>query len=144
MLAKGHAKDNPSIFQDLQYLNKRLFQAIKLHKLIKNNDYVIFDRWSLSAYVYGRASGIDNQTCLAHFNGLREPTATIILDGDKLQRGEDDVYEADSAMQTRVKTIYKEWAKNHTFTCRLIDGNGMRGEVHERIVNELREMEVIQ
>jgi thymidylate kinase len=144
MLSNGYAKTYPGLFQRIQYVNKRLFQRFVLPDLEKEHDYIVCDRWSLSTLIYGLATGVDRLTCEEQMASLREPAATIILNGKSLSDRADDSYEKDSYIQGRVRELYVEWAtKNHDKPVKIVSASGTRGYVHSAIVMELHDMGVL-
>lgn len=135
MLKHGQARQHPNLFQFLQFINKFVFQWTKLLWLRLTCDFIILDRWSLSAIVYGDAGGADQTFNRALHMFLVRPDLTIVLDGQSFKRcGEvDDVYEKDSALQRAVRKGYRDWVTWHPFDHVLVDNQGGREVVHDRI-----------
>ena len=136
MLQNGLAMTRPNMFQWFQYANKRLFQEYTLPDLEKTNDYVILDRWDLSAIVYGAASGASSERTEELCARLRKPDLTLVLHGKSHIDRRDDVYEKNNDLQLRVRALYHDWATKHE-DCELISCEGSRMEVHGRIVKAL-------
>lgn len=136
MLKNGQAKRHPNLFQFVQFLNKFVFQWTMLMWLRLTCSFIVLDRWKLSAIVYGDATGA-NPT----FNRflcwlLKNPDVTVILHGSSFKRQEaDDVYEKDNSLQSAVRKGYYKWAQEHPENHELIDNQGTRDEVHERIMS---------
>ena len=110
MLKNGMAKSLPNLFQFMQFLNKMLFQCFVLPFYLLFNDFVVFDRWALSAIVYGNAGGAN-----PHFNSLLykfllKPHHTIVLTGNAHIKGNEDVYEKDDSFQAKVRDSYVTYA----------------------------------
>lgn len=137
MLRNGLASKFPKLFQTIQFLNKFLFQ-FELKSLLKNNDYVILDRWSLSSVVYGVSSGIDRKFCERLYNWLIKPDFTIVLQGNKVSVKDEDVYEKNSALQIRVAQEYDSWVlAQKTGKAIRVSNKGTRTEVHGKIRSAL-------
>lgn len=121
MLRNGLAKKFPKIFQWFQYMNRKIFQAFKLPQLEENYDAIIMDRWSLSTIVYGAAEGVPKEYTIGLAAKLRSPDHTIILHGKSYVHEAEDAYEADEALQIKVRNEYANWALNNPETTTLID-----------------------
>lgn len=137
MLGNGMAVKMPNVFQFVQFLNKLVFQFMKLIFARRFYSYIIFDRWSLSALVYGDASGAKtflNKVC---YNILMKPDATIVLTGDARSSDVEDDYEADRMFQMKVRTGYHIWQRNNDDVSALIDNSGSREDVHQRIMSAI-------
>jgi thymidylate kinase len=107
-------------------------------------DYIVLDRWSLSALIYGMATGLGRADCEDQFAALIRPDATIVLVGKALSDKKDDVYEADTYIQRRVRELYTDWAINNTHNGgRMIHASGNRGEVHLNVLDALRHIGVL-
>ena len=142
MLQNGTAKKFPKIFQWLQHRNRKKFQDQFLNWLSKVYDFVIFDRWSLSSVVYGAAMGVSPEFTLPLHKSLISPDATLVLDGPTRIYAAEDEYERDSELQASVKLLYKAWALNEERTV-IIDAVGSPAEVHGRVLDYLRDKEII-
>lgn len=138
MLRNGYAKSSPNVFQTIQFLNKWFFQ-FRLMFLRWSYDYIVFDRWSLSAVVYGDAGGASRWYNRLLYRFLREPDALLILVGAARSGEVTDVYEKDNELQANVRTGYAEWFLQHGDDCALVDNLGTRDEVHQRIMRLLDE-----
>jgi len=136
MLKNGVAKSWPNLFQFVQFLNKFVFQFTVLLWLLLTNDYVVLDRWSLSAIVYGDATGVNPWYNRVLYFLLKRPDVTVVLHGPSFRRKSeaDDVYEADNDLQKAVKRGYYDWAMEHPEDHELIDNQGTREDVSERIL----------
>lgn len=136
MLEHGKASKYPTLFQVIQNSNKILCQLVKSFQFRKA-DYVIFDRWRLSSWVYGCSTYANMRIVRAMFNMLRRPDLTVVLVGNRLIKKEDDEYEKNSRLQTRVRRVYSraELIEKNTV---VIDINGKsREQVHEEIMTAL-------
>lgn len=135
MLRNGSAKRFPNLFQFIQFLNKFIFQLTYLLWLRLFYDYVILDRWSLSAIVYGDATGVNKWFNRVLYSLLLRPNVTLILHGPSFKRNSvDDVYEKDSELQLAVRKGNYDWAQEHPVDHELIDNTGTRDDVHGRIM----------
>jgi len=137
MLGNGLAKKFPKLFQWFQYFNRKIFQTLTLPSLLRNNDYVILDRWSLSTVVYGTAEGVDTKYSEMLADKLVCPDHTILLLGQSHMGLAEDVYEADNSLQERVKKLYKEWSDIHPITSTIIDCSLTREEIAESVNQSL-------
>ena len=136
MLKHGQAKRYPNLFQFVQFLNKFVFSWTYLLWLRLTCAYVVLDRWSLSAIVYGDATGVNPTFNRILYWLLTKPTLTVVLHGSSFKRKEaDDVYEKDTDLQKAVRKGYYDWAQEHPFDHELIDNQGTKDEVHERIMD---------
>ena len=138
MLGNGLAKKLPRLFQTLQFLNRWTFQKVELPKLASSNDFVIFDRWSLSTNVYGLAEGLGPEFVNYFYSNLRRPDYTFVLLGDSHQHEAEDVYERDTALQKRVRILYDQWAKNHPDECHVINCQNPKELITAEMVGVLR------
>lgn len=137
-LGNGMAKAHPQLFQALQFINKLAFQRRTLERLLRENDYVVLDRWSLSGYVYGKATGVSSALNDAMYRVLRAPDVVIVISGKSFKRPKaDDSYESDAELQAAVKAEYerigKTWPKHF-----LVRNDGTKEEVHHKIGSILR------
>jgi len=133
MLQNGYAKRFPKIFQWFQFLNRKIFQVFTLPRLEKCNDFIIFDRWSLSTTVYGAAEGVPEIFTKRLADWLRKPDHTIILHGQSFKHKAEDVYEADDNLQRNVRVLYAQWAANHPEESTLINSRQSREQIHDSI-----------
>lgn len=114
MLKSGTVARHPLAFQFLQFVNKFTFQLFSLRKLMRSNDYVILDRWSLSSLVYGVVSGCPEWYVFALYYPLVKPDMTFVMHGRTFDRnaktleekGTDDAYESDNKFMSRIKRKY--------------------------------------
>ncbi len=114
MLANSLAKRFPNVFQFVQFLNKLMFQIFVLPILMLFNDYVVLDRWSLSAIVYGDATGVNKTFNRILYHLLLKPDMTLVMYGRSFKRaGKSDTYEKDTSLQEAVKKGYFMWALEH-------------------------------
>lgn len=137
MLKNGTAKRLPNLFQFVQFLNKLIFQVTWLFWLSYTNDYVIFDRWSLSSVVYGNATGTNRTFVRFLYELLKKPDMTIVLHGARHTEDTEDVYERDTVLQQNVRKGYLDWALRFPSNHELIDNQGTRDDVHVRLMNSL-------
>lgn len=142
MLGNGLAKKFPKFFQWLQVLNRKIFQKWFLSTMADKVDYVIFDRWNLSTYVYGTAEGL-NIDPNRLFSSLLRPDATVVIVGRIPGLAARDSYEADSGLQDRVSVLYRDWAMSNDDAV-LVEAEGTRGEVLGRILSQLTQKNIIK
>lgn len=140
MLKSGLVKNFPNLFQVIQSLNKLAFQIFILPFFYLYYDYVIFDRWSLSAIIYGDASGADKRITNFFFRLMKKPDATIVINGIPRNLEVRDAYEADRKFQDLVSVGYTEWAQKNSDIARLVDNAGSRDDVHKRVVASLYDL----
>lgn len=134
MLTNGFAKRYPNVFQFVQFLNKLLFQWTYLLWLRLSYDFVILDRWRLSAVVYGDATGVNKTFNRVLYHLLKPAHLTVVLHGISFKRKEaDDVYEKDSSLQEAVKAGYREWALDHLNDHLLVLNTNGRDWIHDTI-----------
>lgn len=139
MLRNGTAKRFPNLFQFVQFANKFVFQWTYLLWLRLTCAFVVLDRWSLSAIVYGDATGVNRTVNRIMYRMLVRPTVTVVLHGSSFKRKTvDDVYEKDSDMQFAVRRGYYDWVQAHPSDHELIDNQGTQDEVHERILSAVK------
>jgi len=143
-LNNGLAKHFPNAFQVIQFFNKFFFQLFWLPKIMRVNDYIVFDRWRLSSVIYGLVTHVNEKLVMFLYNKLRRADITFIMHGKSHRRNpmNDDSYEKDTELQASVKTLYHAWAmstKDHV----LVPNVGIKGEVHMRIVEALSNRRLI-
>lgn len=144
MLRNGLAKKFPKSFQWLQCFNRLIFQWTKLTELEHQYDYVIFDRWSLSSVVYGIAEGVDAEYCSSLYRKLRKPDFTVLLLGKAYAHEAEDVYEADTDLQQRVRKLYAAWSVENIKESHIFNGTDMPKEkVTEEIMKILKLWRII-
>lgn len=142
MLKNGLAKKLPKVFQLLQFLNRKIFQVFTMPRLEPAYDIIIFDRWSLSTIVYGAAEGVSEAYTKKLAEWLRKPDHTIILHGKPFHHLAEDVYEADSNLQNKVRKLYANWAEEHEDST-LIDSNQDKIAVSEQIKQTLYKVKLL-
>jgi thymidylate kinase len=106
MLKNKLAKNLPSVFQFVQALNKIGFFLFKLKKLLRENDYLILDRWILSAYVYGTVTNVPRLLNNLFYFFVRDVNAYVVLVGQPFNRTGLDDYEKDTKLQKDVRMQY--------------------------------------
>ena len=144
MLGNGWAKRTPNFFQFVQFLNKFLFQHRVLPALDEFYDVIIFDRWRLSAIIYGNATGVNERLNRFLYRRLRKADITLVFHGRSFRRNSvDDAYEKDSELQARVKKDYVSWAYGHSQDHVLINNEGTLQEVQDAVQAELALREVL-
>ena len=145
MLETGSAKRWPNVFQTLQFFNKLAFQLFVLPFLFLVNDYVVLDRWSLSAIVYGDASGSNPVYNRVLHSLLKKPDALLILFGNAhVNDRQKDTYETDDDLQREVSVGYVMWAAKHGGRCQMVDANEGIWAVHVKILDSLHRWEILE
>jgi dTMP kinase len=139
MLRNGLAKKMPNLFQFVQFLNKFMFQTLKLLFCRWVYDFIVFDRWSLSAIVYGDASGANAKFNRFLYKFLWKPDGIVVMVGQARNATTRDVYESDNTLQTQVRNGYAKWYHDHSDDVVIVDNMGTRDEVHSRIMKVLDE-----
>lgn len=135
MLKNGDAVKYPLLFQVVHILNRLYFQHFTFKKYSKY-DCVVFDRWNVSSFAYGVASGVPRSVIRRLMSYLMPVDCTIILDASQKEVPR-DVYESDGNFQAKVRELYREYASMHQSTSSLIHANGLKGDIHESIVHEV-------
>lgn len=107
MLKNGSAKRHPYIFQFIQFMNRFIFQIFVFPFLYFKNDYIIFDRWSASSWVYGTSTGLNQTFILFLMFFMKKPDLTVILNGYPQVQVVRDDYEKDRDLQSRVRMYYE-------------------------------------
>jgi len=138
MLESGHAKKFPRLFQFTQFLNRWMFQTQHLAELEHEYDYLIFDRWSLSTTVYGKATGIDDAFVDYLYKRLRKPDYTLVLLGKPHIHEAEDVYEKDSSLQDKVRELYADWVNKHPKESHVVASDRPKESVFTEIVVVLK------
>lgn len=138
MLKNGSAKKFPNVFQYVQHLNKLIFQKFVMKDLDEENDFIVLDRWKLSAIIYGYATGADPVKTHQQCKSLRDPELTIVLSGRPHIERIDDTYEADKQLQSSVRFLYHQYVVNNPDICVEINCNEHSSFVHENIMNVMK------
>ena len=144
MLRTGSAATWPNLFQFVQFLNKFMFQIIVLPWLMLKYKYVIFDRWALSAVIYGDAGNASPRFNRFLYSMLKKPDATIVLVGNARGECNEDVYERNKIMQTLVRIGYYDWANKNVNDAVKVDAAGEKATIHTHIINALVEKGIVQ
>ena len=113
MLKSGSAVRYPNIFQVVQWFDKLLFQIFYLAKLLRENDYVLFDRWHVSMWAYGLAGGAHERLTDTLVNTLRAPDLVLVFHGKSKRSEKQDAYESDDSFQKSVALHYVLWTCSH-------------------------------
>ena len=134
MLKDGTVNQEPVVFQTLQGINRRYFQTKFLPNLASHFDVVVLDRWNLSTYVYGKASGVVEATTAAILKGVVEPDVTLVFDAPPFPKEGLDVWEADNVFQKRVREGYRDWCERDPKQFVKIDAGRPKDEVHQSVL----------
>ena len=135
LLRNGFVNYIPNVFQFVQFVNKWFFQVFKFTFMRWFFDFIIFDRWALSGVVYGDAGGANPRFSRFLFRRLRKPDATIILVGMARTSDVTDAYEANNKLQMNVRRGYADWYIENRKGTAIVDNDGSRNDVHNRIMN---------
>lgn len=139
MLHDGTATDFPVVFQTLQGINRRIFQATFLPTLARYHDVIILDRWNMSSRVYGEASGVTKPTTDAILKGILEPDLTFVFDSNPYPKEGLDAWEADLAFQSRVRELYLRECEANPDNYVKIDAGHSREIVHDQVFKQVIE-----
>lgn len=139
MLRSGWARRLPNVFQIVQFLNKLSFQLFYLPRLCSENDIVIFDRWGLSATIYGAATGVNPWLDTFMQSFVKRPHLTLVFAERSFRRknAQDDSYEQDNQLQTKVRDLYKRWALDHSEDHVLVDNSRSLFEIHNEVMDRI-------
>lgn len=135
MLRDGSVRRFPTLFQALQGINRRFFQAQFLPVLALHHDVVILDRWNLSTVVYGEVGGVPREETDEILRDIVDPDLTIVLDGPPWPRDDLDTLEADDDFQRRIRSAYREACEHAPDARVLVDAGRHRDIVHRDILN---------
>jgi thymidylate kinase len=137
MLESGAARRHPVLFQLLQLVDKLRLQATCLSDMLASQDYVVFDRWSTSSVVYGRATGVSDRVLRLCESLLVRPDIVIVLAGPGHARDRsNDSYEGSAELQQRVRDEYAVWLGRNKHGVE-VDASGPAAAVSSRIWNVL-------
>ena len=138
MLRSGSARRHPNLFQFVHFINKFIFQSTYLLWLWLTCDFVVLDRWKTSAMAYGIASQTNFYLSWMMYKLIVSAHLTCVLHGPSRKRNTiDDSYERDQVLQDAVRTAYYNWVELNPLDHELIDSQGTRDEVHDRITTTL-------
>lgn len=140
MLRRGYAKTWPNLFQTVHFINKLAFQVFKLPWLSLSNSFILFDRWALSALVYGDAGGANAWYSRLMYSVLVKPDATFVLHGRPLNATATDTFESDDDLQSKVRHGYVAWALRGAALSNvvLVNAESTRDSVHAHIMRKLQ------
>ena len=107
MLENGSCKKWPTLFQVLQFINKKSF-LFRNKKLFRNMDFVLLDRWHLSAQVYGFALGANMKflNFLENCFPLPKADLTVVIHGKPYSRATSDSVDSEIDLQDRIQALY--------------------------------------
>ena len=145
MLKTGEALEEPYYFQSLQGMNRLIWQRQMLPMLAQQNEYIILDRWNLSAWIYGKATGMTDRQLDIISKGMAKPDLCFIFQGTAHERpGQDDVYESNSKLQTEAEVRYNQWADDNPDIAIKINANRSMEDVTSHIVQEVEKWKIQQ
>lgn len=136
MLEHDQASKYPTLFQIFQNVNKILCQYIKMSTFEKY-DFIIFDRWRLSSFVYGSLTDANMKVVKFLFDRLLCPDRTIVLLGKRLTEKAEDEYERNDSLQARVRQMYAFAYEHERGVIRINVDSTTRENVHEKIIAAL-------
>jgi dTMP kinase len=134
MLTSGAAFRRKNVFEVLQFINKFAFQQTKLQEYLRQYDYVVLDRWSLSMLAYGTAAGVNSKLLNILYCFMFIPDFTIILDGNLKSKSSLDCYERNDKFQNCVRGYYREWASENMDRSKLLRVDGLTSELASKHV----------
>lgn len=145
MLGNGLARKCPNLFQFIHFYNKFFFELFILPSILKNNDVIIFDRWSISMWAYGVTDGASETLTRWMLNCISEPDYTILLDGLRFTREQtNDSYESDTKYQSKVRSMYLSWALSHDcMHVSIVNANQSIEDVTKDIISKLKQKGII-
>lgn len=141
MLKTGDASRFPATFQAFHTSNRLIWQAQQLPKLGSKYDVLILDRWTISSWVYGRASGVDEDEIQCLCEDLIKPDLVFTFLGSSFKTPErpDDCYEADNSFQERVRELYGTWVVRNRDVAIGVDANRSKEVIAEELLNHCKE-----
>jgi len=134
MLTDGAAMRFPVVFQTIQAMNRKLFQARVLPEFARFYDVIILDRWNLSTRVYGGADGVPDEVTDEVLSDIVQPDITFVFDGNPFPKEGLDVYEANNAFQEKVREGYRSYCEKFPEMYVKIDANRAPEQVHADIL----------
>lgn len=136
MLKTGEAVKYPVAFQTFQGANRMFWQRERMKGVTYKNDVLILDRWNISAWVYGRASGISDDTLECILREIVEPDIVFIFDGQPFHTPdrEDDTYEKNNAFMAKVREQYQRWSEENPEIAVKIDASRPPEVVHKELL----------
>jgi thymidylate kinase len=137
MLGNGAAVRFKTLFQTLQFANKAMFQAFVLPRLRRDYDFIIADRWRLSALIYGNVGGVNRTLNRLCYSLLAPADFTIVFYDARLNTTSEDVYEADTTFQNNVRCAYRVHASLNFEDHAVVKNTGTVEQVHARVVETL-------
>ena len=131
MTNSGLALNFPNAFNVFHFMNKLSFQKNYLDESTKN--VIIFDRWKMSASVYGQAMGASISLNERLSSKLAEPDLSIVL-VSRRRRHEGDMLDTNDDLQKSVMSLYTERAC-HDDRIFIIDSDASIMDVHKKIID---------
>lgn len=131
------AHDHPAIFQTFHAANRFHVQEDLARIAESGKTVVVFDRWHISGYIYGRVSGMKKEQLATIVEGMLVPDVTFILDGRGFDRPEqeDDAYEDDEGFQAKVRALYREHRpQDERIVVEHIEADHPKEIVHQQIL----------
>jgi len=125
-LESGHG-NRAAIIQSLMTINR--YETLDL---IPKDCNVVFDRYSLSAFVYGGLDGLNEDFIYKINSALPQPDITIIIAGEPVGALNNDFYEKDEK-QRAINSLYIKLAKRLYLP--IINANQPIDKVHSEIMD---------
>lgn len=141
MLKSGEAVDHPDAFQTLQVANRMIWQKTVLTNMSMRKDVIILDRWNISSWVYGRASGCSEKMLDCLLRDIVKPDIVFVFDGDPFitPEREDDSYERNKVFMAKVRRQYQRWASKNPGVAVKVEANRPKDVVQEKLVRHCLE-----
>lgn len=141
MLKSGEAVEFPEGFQTFQAANRMIWQRDVMPNLTNHHDVLILDRWNISAWVYGRASGLSDKTLECLLREIRKPDLVFVFDAEPFDapEREDDSYEKNREFMATVRRGYQKWADENPAIAIKIDAGRPREAVHDELLRHCRD-----
>ncbi len=140
MLFDGTAITHPEMFQTFQVANRMAWQSQKLVDALDYFDVIIFDRWDVSSWIYGKSSGLTDDFIRVCNSSIIEPDFYYIFDGDPFPTPErdNDSYEANLEFRATVRENYKLWASLNPNSCKIVQANRDKCVIEAEILMDFK------
>ncbi len=131
MLKSQFSIDYPNIFQAIHWIDKILHQLLYLPKLLRENDYILFDRWYVSTWAYGLAGGSNKTFTEFMIRMLKVPDLVFIFEGKSKRLEKQDKYESNDTFQKSVELHYTLWKCINP--CVVINANDSKEKITSKL-----------
>jgi dTMP kinase len=132
----------PAEAKHLLFSANRWEKKKEIESMVANGTTVIMNRYWQSNLVYGSANGIDPEWLMRLDKGLpKEDLVLVLLAPPALssKRAQTkDLFESDAQLAERAYKNYTKYAKQ--FDWKVIDGSKSRDQVHQEVMNKVRNL----